>query len=70
MGIDQKGPIVFRISRSENNRWDVSENDFEKTLGIIRRQAGCLRLRKQVNGNKERCESTDRGSRLAKIAAG
>lgn len=32
MGIDQKGPIVFRISRSENNRWDVSENDFEKPL--------------------------------------
>lgn len=32
MGIDQKGSVVFRVSRGGNGRWDVWENDFEDPL--------------------------------------
>jgi len=35
MGIDQKGPVVFRVSRGENDRWDVSENDFDNPLATF-----------------------------------
>ena len=32
MGLDQKGDIVFRVSRGENNQWDVTEKGFDKPL--------------------------------------
>ena len=32
MGLDQKGDIVFRVSRGENRKWDVNENGFDKPL--------------------------------------
>jgi hypothetical protein len=32
MGLDQKGQIVFRVSRGANGQWDVSEQGFEKAL--------------------------------------
>ena len=32
MGLDQKGDIVFRVSRGESGQWDVSEKDFDKPL--------------------------------------
>lgn len=32
MGFDQKGAVVFCISRGEDGRWDVLENDCEKPL--------------------------------------
>ncbi len=32
MGLDQKGDIVFRVSRGKNNQWDVSEKDFDNPL--------------------------------------
>jgi hypothetical protein len=32
MGFDQKGDIVFRVSRAKNNKWDVSEKGFDKPL--------------------------------------
>jgi hypothetical protein len=42
MGFDQKGTVVFCISRSENGRWDVLENDFEKPLASFDdRQDAC-----------------------------
>jgi hypothetical protein len=42
MGFDQKGAVVFCISRGENGRWDVLENDFEKPLASFDdRQDAC-----------------------------
>lgn len=35
MGIDQKGAVVFRIARNQNNRWDVSESGFENPLATF-----------------------------------
>jgi hypothetical protein len=32
MGLDQKGDVVFRVSRGENNRWEVCEKGFDKPL--------------------------------------
>ena len=32
MGLDQKGDIVFRISRGVDGKWDVCEKDFDKPL--------------------------------------
>jgi hypothetical protein len=32
MGFDQKGDIVFLVSRGKNNKWDVSEKGFDKPL--------------------------------------
>ena len=32
MGLDQKGDIVFRVSRGENGQWDVNEEGFDKPL--------------------------------------
>ena len=32
MGLDQKGDIVFRVSRGENGKWDVCEKGFDKQL--------------------------------------
>jgi hypothetical protein len=42
MGFDQQGTVLFRISRSENGRWGVLENDFEKPLATFDdRQDAC-----------------------------
>jgi hypothetical protein len=35
MGLDQKGDIVFQVSRGENGQWDVSERDFDKPLALF-----------------------------------
>lgn len=32
MGLDQKGEIVFRVSRGASSQWDVSEKGFDKPL--------------------------------------
>jgi hypothetical protein len=32
MGFDQKGDIVFLVSRGKNNKWDVNEKGFDKPL--------------------------------------
>ena len=32
MGLDQKGDIVFRVSRGKNGQWDVNEKGFDKPL--------------------------------------
>ena len=32
MGFDQKGDIVFRVSRGANSQWDVTEKGFDKPL--------------------------------------
>lgn len=32
MGLDQKGEIVFRVSRGANSQWDVNEKGFDKPL--------------------------------------
>ena len=32
MGLDQKGDIVFRVSRGESGQWDVNEEGFDKPL--------------------------------------
>ena len=32
MGLDQKGDIVFRVSRGKNSQWDVNEKGFDKPL--------------------------------------
>jgi hypothetical protein len=32
MGLDQKGDIVFRVSRGSGDKWDVSEKGFDKPL--------------------------------------
>ena len=32
MGLDQKGDIIFRVSRGANSQWDVSEKGFDKPL--------------------------------------
>jgi hypothetical protein len=32
MGLDQKGDIVFRVSRGANSQWDVSEKGFDTPL--------------------------------------
>jgi hypothetical protein len=32
MGLDQKGNIVFRVSRGPNSQWDVNEKGFDKPL--------------------------------------
>lgn len=32
MGLDQKGQIVFCVSRGANGQWDVSEQGFEKAI--------------------------------------
>lgn len=42
MGFDQKGSVVIRVSRAANDRWDVSEADFEKPLASFDdKQAAC-----------------------------
>jgi len=32
MGLDQKGDIVFRVSRGANSQWDVSEKGLDTPL--------------------------------------
>jgi len=32
MGLDQKGNVIFRVSRGANGQWDVSEKGFDKPL--------------------------------------
>jgi len=32
MGLDQKGDVIFRVSRGANSQWDVSEKGFDKPL--------------------------------------
>jgi hypothetical protein len=32
MGLDQKGDVVFRVSRGQNSQWDVSEKGFDRPL--------------------------------------
>ena len=39
MGLDQKGDLVFRVSRGKNGQWDVSEKDFDKPLASFDSEA-------------------------------
>ena len=32
MGLDQKGDVIFRVSRGANSQWDVTEKGFDKPL--------------------------------------
>ena len=35
MGFDQKPAVTIHISKSQNGKWDVMENDFEKPLATF-----------------------------------
>ena len=39
MGLDQKGDIVFRVSRGKNSQWDVHEKGLDKPLASFDSQA-------------------------------
>ncbi len=32
MGFDQKGTLVFRVARGNDNKWNVNETGFDKPL--------------------------------------
>jgi hypothetical protein len=53
MGFDQKGAVVFRISRGENDRWDVLENDFEKPLASFDDQQDACDYANKLSMTKE-----------------
>ena len=35
MGFDQKGNVVLRVGRSQNDRWEVTEEGMEKPLATF-----------------------------------
>ena len=35
MGFDQKGNVVLRVGRSQNDRWEVTEDGMEKPLATF-----------------------------------
>jgi len=35
MGFDQKGNVILRIGRAQNNRWEVTEDGMEKPLATF-----------------------------------
>jgi hypothetical protein len=57
MGLDQKGDVVFRVSRGENSQWDVSERGFEKPLASFDSE-------KEACGYANDLASTKEGSRV------
>ena len=40
MGFDQKGDIIFWVSRGENSLWDVTERGFDKPLASFDSETG------------------------------
>ena len=54
MGFDQKGGgIVFRVSRGENQQWDVSEKGFEKPLASFDSEQGACGYANDLARSKE-----------------
>ena len=39
MGLDQKGALVFRVSRGKAGQWDVCEQGFDKPLASFDSEA-------------------------------
>ncbi len=53
MGFDQKGDIVLRVCRAQNNRWDVKEQGFEKALASFEREIDAITYANDLAKTKE-----------------
>ena len=53
MGLDQKGDIVFRVSRGENNQWDVNEKGFDKPLASFDSQGDAFSYANDLAKSKQ-----------------
>jgi hypothetical protein len=53
MGLEQKGDIVFQVSRGKNGQWDVSERDFDKPLASFDGEGDACRYANKLAKTKE-----------------
>jgi hypothetical protein len=65
MGLDQKGQIVFRVSRGANGQWDVSEKGFEKALASFDSEKDACSYANDLAKTKEGSKVVVEGRELA-----
>lgn len=53
MGFDQKGDIVFRVSRGESSQWDVNEKGFDKPLASFDSEQDAISYANDLAGTKQ-----------------
>lgn len=64
MGLDQKGDIVFRVSRGENSQWDVTEEGFDKPLASFDSERDAYRYANDLAKTKEGSKVVVEGRQL------
>ena len=64
MGLDQKCDIVFRVSRSEDGQWDVSEKDFDKALASFDSEGSACSYANELAKAKEGSKVVVEGRKL------
>jgi hypothetical protein len=65
MGLDQKGQIVFCVSRGANGQWDVSEKGFEKALASFDSEKDACSYANDLAKTKEGSKVVVEGRELA-----
>jgi hypothetical protein len=53
MGFDQKGNVVLRVCRGENNRWEVKEQGLEKALASFDQERDAITYANDLAKTKE-----------------
>jgi hypothetical protein len=53
MGFDQKGNVILRVCRAQNNRWDVKEQGLEKPLASFDLRSDAITYANDLAKTKE-----------------
>ena len=53
MGFDQKGNVVLRVCRAQNDRWDVKEQGLEKPLASFDSESDAVAYANDLAKTKE-----------------
>ncbi len=64
MGLDQKGDVIFRVSRGANSQWDVSEKGFDKPLASFDSEKDARSYANDLARTKEGSKVVVEGRRL------
>ena len=53
MGFDQKGNVILRVCRAQNNRWDVKEQGLDKPLASFDSESDAITYANDLAKTKE-----------------